>query len=187
MEITTTEPKWCIPFFRLKIWMIGCLRMIAASLFIGLCAQIKISLSFTPVPLTGQTFAVLLVGCLLGRRQGAGAALLYLIEGCLGLPVWAGGASGFLHLMGPTGGYRIAYILQAYLAGRFVERHGSFHFIKTAFALMMICGIQMGLGVVWLGCFIGWKNIVGLGFLPFIPGEALKALFVTFSLPRKSS
>lgn len=187
MEIMSTEPKAAFQPFRLKIPMITCLRIFAASLFIGLCAQVKIPLPFTPVPLTGQTFAVLFIGCLLGRRQGAWATLLYLIEGCLGLPMWAGGASGFLHLMGPTGGYRIAYILQAYVAGRFVERQASFHFIKTACALMMTCWIQMGLGVMWLGCFVGWKSVLGLGFLPFIPGETLKALFVTLYLARKSS
>ena len=165
----STRPDW-------KYLGIASLQIIGASLFIGLCAQVKIPLPFTPVPLTGQTFAILFVGVLLGSKKGALAALLYLIEGSLGLPVWAGGASGFLHLIGPTGGYRLAYILQAYLAGRIAEAKKTF--TKTAFTLTSICCLQMLLGSLWLGYFVGWNQILLKGFYPFIPGEIIKSLLV---------
>ncbi len=155
------------------------LQVVGASLFIGLCAQYSIPLPFTPIPLAGSTLGVLFVGALLGSRKGALAVLLYLVEGCLGLPVWAGGAAGFLHLMGPTGGYRLAYVAQAYLVGWFIEKQSSFNFLKTALALFLACWIQMALGSIWLAHFVGLKNVFLMGFLPFLPGEAIKVLLVT--------
>ncbi len=169
--------RW-VDLVRSKVNFFTLLQVICGSLFIGLCAQIKIPLPFTPVPLLGATFSTLLVGSLLGSRKGALAALLYVIEGSLGLPMWAGGAAGFLHLMGPTGGYRIAYILQAYLAGWFVERQSNIRFIRTSVALFLSCCLQMSVGALWLGYFVGLKNILIMGFLPFIPVEAVKTMLV---------
>ncbi len=166
-------------------WILSFVQVLCASLFIGLCAQIKIPLPWTPIPLTGQTFGVLFIGCALGSRKGALAALFYLIEGCLGLPVWAGGAAGFLHLMGPSGGYRIAYIAQAYLVGWYIERQQAVHFFKTASALFLSCMIQMGLGIIWLGYFVGYKSVLVMGFYPFLPGEAMKSLLVAYYLKQR--
>ncbi len=162
-------------------------QLLAASLFIGICAQIKIPLYFTPVPLTGQTFGVLLVSAFQGSQKGALATLLYLLEGCAGLPVWAGGHSGLLHLLGPTGGYRLAYVLQAYLSGKFLENQPVFSIAKSTSVLFFICCLQLGLGTLWLTAFVGTKNVFMMGFYPFIPIELAKSLIASIYLSRNQS
>src|SRR3990170_4107237 len=96
--------------------------VIGASLFVAAAAQISVPLWFTPVPITGQTLGVLLTGAALGSRRGALALLLYLIEGAIGLPVFAGGAAGFARILGPTGGYLLALPLAAGIVGSLAER-----------------------------------------------------------------
>ncbi len=162
------------------------LQVLGASLFIALCAQLSLRLYFTPVPFSGQTFAIMLVGATLGSRKGVWSVLAYLFEGACGLPVFACGSSGFLHLLGPTGGYLLGYILQAYLVGRFIEKQNQqqkeFQSAKTLAALLHSCLWQMGVGVLWLSLFIGFKQAFILGFCPFIVGESLKALGITACL-----
>ncbi len=91
--------------------------VLGGSLVVAASAQIRVPLGFSPVPITGQTLAVLLVGALLGSRRGAASMLTYLFEGTLGLPVFAGGASGSPHLLGPTGGYLVGFVADTSLAG----------------------------------------------------------------------
>ena len=91
--------------------------VIVASLFIAVCAQVNIPLPFTPVPLSGGTLGVLYTGALLGSRRGAVAVLLYLLEGSAGLPFFSGGAAGFVHLLGPTGGYLAGFPVGAFVTG----------------------------------------------------------------------
>jgi biotin transport system substrate-specific component len=158
------------------------LKILLASCLIGISAQIKIPLYFTPVPLTIQTSAVMLIGALLGSRHGAIAALCYLIQGCIGLPVWAGGASGFAHFMGPTGGYLMAYIVQAYIIGRFLERQARPTLPKVTMILLFSICVQMGVGSLWLAQYVGFGNCFMLGFYPFVLGEAIKALLIAIYL-----
>lgn len=158
------------------------MKILLASCFIGICAQIKIPLYFTPVPFTIQTSSVMLIGALLGSRQGAMAVLCYLIQGLVGLPVWAGGASGFAHFMGPTGGYLMAYIAQAYIVGKFFERQQALKLTHMiAMFLVSIC-LQMGIGSLWLAQFVGLDNCFMLGFYPFVLGEVAKVLFLSVYL-----
>lgn len=167
-----------------KEQILSCLQIFFGSLFIGLCAQIKIPLFFTPVPLTGQTFAVMLIGALLGRKKGLATVLCYLAEGCLGLPVWAPGSTlGFLRIIGPTGGYLLAYIPQVYLIGLFVEKTKSLKniFMGIVFASLL----QLGIGALWLSYFVGIKNMLFMGAYPFIPGEMIKAGFITYFIRSK--
>lgn len=155
------------------------MQVFAASLFIALCAQISIPLAFSPVPITGQTFGVLLVGSLLGRRKGAYSVITYLIESLIGLPVLAGGVANPLALIGPRAGYLVGFIPQAYLAGWFVERQQAFSYIKTfAFMFFVASSIQMLCGVAWLSNFVGWNNAMIMGFYPFILGGVLKTVGV---------
>jgi biotin transport system substrate-specific component len=151
------------------------LQVVGASLLIALCAQIQIPLGFTPVPLSGQTFAALLAGTLLGPRKGVLSVLLYILEGCVGLPVFTSGPLGFARLIGPTGGYIIGFVLEAYCAGWLLERQKSSHRLKTFLLLSAACAIQLGFGSLWLIHFVGWQNVWALGFVPFISGELLKA------------
>ena len=154
-------------------------RILAASLFLGLCAQISIPLYFTPVPLSAQTLGILFVGAILGPRKGALAVMAYLIEGSLGMPVFAGGSSGAMCLIGPTGGYFLGFIVQAYIAGWAVQRFASSSKIKTATALSFSCIACLGLGALWLSRFVGLPAALVLGVYPFLIGEIVKVLCVT--------
>jgi hypothetical protein len=98
-------------------------KIMIASLVIGISAQCKIPLYFTPVPLIITHVSVMFVGAFLGSRRGVLAVLCYLLQGCMGLPVWAGGvATGFSYLIGPTGGYLMGYFIHAFLIGKFLEK-----------------------------------------------------------------
>lgn len=152
------------------------LQIILASCFIGICAQIKIPLYFTPVPLALHSASVIAVGAILGSRKGALAVICYLMQGCLGLPVFAGGATGCLYFLGATGGYLAGFIPQAYLIGLFTEKYSKPGLNKTVFVLLMIVFLQLGLGSLWLAQFVGFNNCLMLGFYPFILVEMLKML-----------
>src|SRR2546429_9113927 len=104
--------------------------VIGFSLLTALAAQAIIPIG--PIPITGQTFAVLLTGALLGSRLGAMAMIAYLVEGASGLPFFSGGHGGLLHLMGPTGGYLIAFPAAAYITGAFAEHGWDRRFFSAA-------------------------------------------------------
>jgi biotin transport system substrate-specific component len=144
------------------------------SLVIAVCAQIAIPLPFTPVPVTLQTLAVLMAGCLLGSTRGALAALAYVVEGVAGLPVFAGGTSGLTHLLGPTGGYLLGFVAAAFVMGLCAERGIARHWWGALLALLAGDVVLYVPGVIWLGAFTGADKAVALGFLPFIVGDALK-------------
>lgn len=126
--------------------------VIVFSLFIAACAQFSIHIG--PIPITGQSFAVLLTGALLGSRLGAAAVIAYLIEGAIGLPFFApGGAPGILRFLGPTGGYLVAFPAAAFIVGAFAE-HGWDKRYTTAVAAMAI-----GSAVILLGGWV-WFTII---------------------------
>ncbi len=160
-----------------KVQFLGLLQILGASLFLALLSQISIPLVFTPVPLSAQTFGMMLIGALMGKTRGTLAMLLYLAEGCMGLPFFAGGYAGFLRLMGPTGGYFIGFLLQVYIAGWIWERRW-LKSLSLFGGLLLSCLLQMSLGMLWLSHFVGWKFVFLEGFLPFIPGEIVKAIGV---------
>jgi biotin transport system substrate-specific component len=146
-------------------------------------AQFAIRLPFTPVPISGQTFAVLLCGAALGSRRGAAAQLLYLALGCVGLPVYAAGAAGLPH--GPSGGYLFGFIAAAYVVGKLVEC-GWDRRLRTA-ALAMLAGncVLYLFGLPWLALFVGGplSKVLALGLLPFIPGDLIKLGLAAGVLP----
>jgi biotin transport system substrate-specific component len=164
------------------------LRIAAANVLLVLCAYIAIPLPWTPVPITGQTFGVLLVGVLLGARRGALALLLYLLEGAAGLPVFQPlGLPGPARFFGPTAGYLLAYPPAAFATGWLVERFAGaarnarttisrFADIKLLGALLTGEAIIFVGGCTWLtlGMRLGWANSWRAGALPFLPGEVLK-------------
>lgn len=159
---------------RIPAW----LSIVFASVFLGICAQIEIVLPFTPVPITGQTFGVMVVGALLGARKGGLAALLYLFQGAIGLPVFAGGGAGFLHFFGPTGGYLVAYPLEAYLIGWFLHRTKQSGFWPQMGAILLPCSLHLAIGSIWLSYFVSGASAFHLGFAPFILTEVVKAMIV---------
>ncbi len=157
--------------------------VVAGSVFISLLARVAIPLPFSPVPITGQTFAVLLVGALLGSRRGGLVVLLYLLEGVAGLPFFAGGAGGPARLAGPTGGYLIGFVVAAFAVGLLAERGWDRRVWSTAAAMLVGNTIIYAFGLLWLERFVGAGKVLSLGLLPFIPGDLLKLGLAAVSLP----
>ncbi len=152
---------------------------VGASLFVAVCAHLAAPLPFTPVPLTLGNLAVLLVGLMLGPVTAFSALALYLAEGAAGLPVFSPlGPGGVAQLLGPTGGYLMAYPLAAattsFLARRLARRLPAFA------AGLVACGtataVVMLSGMLWLEFLhpMAWSTVGLLGLTPFLPGEAVK-------------
>jgi biotin transport system substrate-specific component len=156
--------------------------VVAGSLLTALAAQVSIPLPFTPVPITGQTFAVLLVGAALGSRRAAGMAL-YVAQGLAGLPVFAGGKAGLAVLLGPTGGYLNGFIAAAFVTGWLAERGWDRRPLTTALAMVLGNLVIYLLSVSWLAVFVGISKAPLLGMVPFLPGDLLKILLATAALP----
>ena len=124
--------------------------VVAAALLTALCAQISIPIPGDPVPITGQTFAVLLTGAALGANRGALGQLLYLGLGLIGLPFYADGASGWTVISGATGGYLIAFPIAAYVVGRFAELRMDRNPLKALIPFTLGSLIVFAIGVPWL-------------------------------------
>ncbi len=159
------------------------LVLASASLMIAALSQLEFFVPFSPVPVTGQTFAVLAAGLLLGSTGGASAVLLYLAEGSMGLPFFAGGSSGVHHFIGPTGGYLLGFAGAAYLAGLFSESGLGKSFFGLFSALILADISLYVFGVLWLSTFVGREHAVQLGFFPFIFGDLVKILLLSLSFP----
>lgn len=148
--------------------------ILGGSLLIALLAQIRFLVPFSPVPVTGQTFGVLLVGTLLGSRKGVLSLSAYLTEGSLGLPFFAGGAAGFAHLLGPTGGYLLGFIVAAFICGYLAEKGWDRNVIST-FAMMVLgTAAIFALGLAWLKYYIGAEMVLKIGLYPFVIGAFIK-------------
>ena len=159
------------------------LLVIGASAIIAIAAQIAIPLPFTPVPLTLQPLAVILVGVTLGSTRGAAAAALYLLEGFSGLPVFAQGHGGAAWLLGATAGYLYSYPFAAYVAGFISERGWGSSIVRA------ISGMLLALGVIYLG---GWSWLAALtdartaftaGVAPFLVADIVKVAIGAALLP----
>lgn len=151
--------------------------VLAGSLLVVLCAQIRIPLPFTPVPITGQTFAVLLLPALLGGWRGPAAVAAYLLQGALGLPFFAGGTAGWATLAGPTGGYLVGFLAAAVVIPLILGRGGADP-ARIVLALLAGNAAIYLFGVPWLDRFVdgGLVTAIGLGLTPFLIGDAVKLL-----------
>ena len=173
-----------LPRRALNSWKVDALLVVLFSVFVALTAQIKIELGFTPVPLTGQTLGVLVTGALLGSRRGTLALALYLVEGAVGLPVFAGGASGLARIFGPTGGYLLAYPLAAGLVGLLAERGWDRTVWRAGIAMLMGNLLIYLIAVPWLSFFVGSIQLAfAKGMWPFVIGDALKLTLGALALP----
>lgn len=156
--------------------------VVAGAGFVGVSAQIAIPLPFTPVPLTMQTFAVLLAGAALGWQRAIPSMLLYLVAGAAGVPWFAEGSSG---TAAPSFGYIVGFILAAAVVGR-LARSGADRTPARTFALMALGSAMIYLvGVPWLAVAldVGIAEAVSLGLTPFLAGDAIKALLAAGLLP----
>jgi len=146
----------------------------------GVCAKLKIEIGI--VPITFQTFAVLLSGALLGSWRGALSQITYLLGGLAGLP-WFSRGGGMAYILSPTFGYIIGFVLAAYIVGWLCEK-GFDRKIETAILSMLIGNAIIYFpGLLWLARFIGFKKVLAVGLYPFIPGDLLKILFASLILP----
>ncbi len=164
-------------------WLASAGQIAVGSLVVAALARLAYVLPFTPVPITGLTLGVLLVGAALGSRRGALALALYLLEGASGLPVFAGGGSGPAWLLGPTAGYLWSAPLAAWVVGRLAEKRWD-RAPSTAFLAMVAGNISIyAVALPWLGLFVGPDQVVETGLLPFVLGDLLKAGLATALLP----
>jgi biotin transport system substrate-specific component len=157
--------------------------VLGASLVTGIAAQVAVPLPWTPVPLTGQTFAVLLTGAVLGARRGFLAQALYLLEGLIGLPVFAGGEAGLLKLMGPTGGYLLAFPFAAAVTGMLTQRGWDRGFFRMLAAMLLGSAVIFAGGLAWLSRFVPDDRLLAAGLLPFLPGDLIKSSLAALAFP----
>ena len=157
--------------------------ILGGSLLIALSAQLQFVLPFSPVPITGQTFAVLLLGALYGSRRGPATVVTYLALGVIGLPVFAGGGFGLARLIGPTAGYLVGFVAAAFVVGLLSERGWDRKPWTTAASMIIGNLIIYAAGILWLSKFVGWQAVLSTGFLPFLAGDAFKIALATILLP----
>ncbi|MEC7210475.1 MAG: biotin transporter BioY [Pseudomonadota bacterium] len=155
--------------------------VLAGSALLAISAQIKIPLY--PVPVTGQTLVVLMIGMAYGSRLGAATLLAYLVEGGMGLPVFAGGGAGWATLAGPTGGYLIGFLVAAFILGLLAERGMGRGPVSTALAMLVGTALIYVFGVTHLSGFIGFEKAIAAGLLPFLYGDALKLIVAAGLMP----
>ncbi len=159
--------------------------IIGFALFTALSAQITFPLPWTPVPVTGQTFAVLVTGAALGWRRGAAAQLLYVALGAVGLPFYADGASGWEVATGATGGYLVGFILSAAIVGALAERRQDRSVLTSVPAMLGGTALIYLTGVSWLAHSLGVDatTALELGLTPFVIGDAVKLVAAGLVLP----
>ena len=155
--------------------------VVFGSLLLAVSAQFKIPLY--PVPVTGQTLVVLLIGMTYGPRLGGITMAAYLFEGAIGLPVFAGGASGMAVLFGPTGGYLFGFLLAAVAMGYLAERGMGRSVVSTVIAMVIGNMVIYLCGASWLAGFIGFGKAMAAGVLPFLYGDALKLAVAAGLMP----
>ncbi len=154
---------------------------ISGSILLALLARLSIPIPFSPIPITGQTFGILFLGAMLGSRIGTLSVVLYIFEGLIGLPVFAGGTMGFLYLLGPTGGYLIGFIPAVYLVGYLSERGWIANFSSTFLTMIIGTSVIFLFGISWLAVTAGFGTAVSIGLYPYIPGAVIKIILATIA------
>ncbi len=155
--------------------------IICGSFVIAICAQLAVG---WPVPITGQTFAVLMLGALLGSRRGSLCVLTYILEGAVGLPVFAHGRAGFAVLISPTGGYLIGFVAAACIVGLLAERGWDRRFGTTILAMLLGNVVIYAFGLLWLSLLMGInRDVLAVGLYSFILGDIIKTVLAAVLLP----
>ena len=158
------------------------LQIVGGVALLALLAQVRVQVG--PVPLTGQTLGVLLVGAAYGARLGTTTLATYLLVGALGLPVFQGAASGWSYMLGGTGGYLFGFVLAAALVGYLAERGWDRQFGFAALAMLLGNVLIYVPGLLWLSRFApDWATTVQWGLTPFVVGDLLKLVIAAGLLP----
>jgi len=157
--------------------------LIGFNLLLVATAYISFNLPFSPVPITGQTFGVLLIAMALGRVRAVGVVTAYLLEGIAGLPVFAGGTAGFPIIIGPTGGYLIGFLAGAYVIGILADRGWDKSYLKSILAMIIGSAVIFAFGLIWLAKFVPEGSLLALGLIPYLPGSVAKITLAAVILP----
>ena len=157
------------------------LLITGGALLIALCTRLEIPAY--PVPITGQTFGIFLIAALLGSRRGVLSAMGYLSLGAMGMPVFAGGATGLTAFTGPTAGYIVGFIFAAFTVGSLCERGWDKSVLATILAMVAGSVAIYIPGTVWLSRFVGWDMVIETGVLPFIIGDTAKIAAAALLFP----
>ncbi len=165
--------------------LVDSLLVVAGAGLVSLAAQIEIPLSFTPVPISGQTFAVLLVGASLGPLLGASSLLLYFCVGLIGAPVYSGGDSGWEIVKGATGGYLVGFIVAAVLTGWLAQRQWDRRFNSAVAAMLSGSVVIYLFGLPWLAhvANLDLSGTLEAGLYPFVVGDLVKLYLAGMLLP----
>jgi biotin transport system substrate-specific component len=181
--MTTLAPTTAYSLIRPKAWWMEVPVLLTFNLLLVACAYVSISLPFSPVPITGQTFGVLLVAMALGRVRGTAVVTAYLVEGLVGLPVFAEGKAGLAVFLGPTGGYLLGFVAAAALVGVLADR-GWDKNLKLSLAAMALGTVVVFIsGLSWLIRFVPTSMLLSTGLTPFLPGAVLKLALASIILP----
>jgi biotin transport system substrate-specific component len=161
------------------------LLVCAGAAFVALCAQVSFHLGFTPVPLTLQTFAVLVVGTAYGAVRGAASLLLYLLVGIAGAPVYAEQRHGWDVFVGATGGYLVGFVVAAILVGWLAERGWDRRFATATSSMLGGSVVIYTLGLLWLHNHldVSWATALELGLYPFVAGDVFKLYLAALAMP----
>ena len=170
-------------------WITNVILIAAGSALMALSARFSYQFSFSTVPVTGQTFAVLLIGALYGSRLGAATLIAYLAEGAAGMPVFSASAGGIAAIATPSGGYLFGFIIAAYVVGFFAER-GADRSRWIVVPMLLGTALIYVPGVIWLhqqfsvvGKPISWQTALDFGVWPFIAGDLAKVVAASLAVP----
>ena len=185
MTVTTVRRRPVLAERLPAIAMRDVLLVIAGIVVVAVSAQVVIPLPFTPVPITGQTFGVLLTAAALGPARGAASMALYLLLGVIGLPIFQHASGGLTYALGATGGYLIGFVVAAWLVGSSARRGLDRRPEGTALAFVAGSLLIYAFGVPWLAVslHVPLPEAVGLGLTPFLLGDAIKAVLAAVLLP----
>ncbi len=165
-------------------WVRTAVLLVAGAALLTLSAKVKVP--FYPVPMTMQTFAVLVIGAAYGWRLGAAAVLLYLAQGAVGLPVFADTPErglGLAYMMGPTGGYLVGFVASAAFVGWLAERGWDRSVTWLFVAMALGHALVFAFGIAWLAVHVGWAKAWALGVAPFYLATVLKTVLGAVTLP----
>lgn len=163
--------------------------VLGGALFTALCAQIVIPLGFTPIPITGQTFAVLVVGGALGSRRAIASQALYWLLGAIGLPFYADSSGGWSSATGSSFGYFVGFVIAAGIVGWYADHRNDRNFVMSLSAMALSTAVIYFFGALWLAHSIGVpvasgdSNAISLGVAPFLAGDAVKLVLAAMVSP----
>ena len=171
--------------FRPRTWVAKVALVVAGAGLIAACAQISVKLPFTPVPITGQTFAVLLVGSSLGLVMGVGSTLLYVVVGIAGAPVYADGAHGWSQITSASGGYLIGFVLASAIVGGLAHLGWDRRFGTASASMLLGNVIVYVVGLPWLAVVLDTNldKTLEYGLYPFVVGDIVKLYLAAIVLP----